>query len=164
VSGANWGTDHYPTSGSFITPYSNPDPTNSDPNHARNGLEWGDGMFWRSDIRRAPMRFSDILDGSSNTFLIGEDVPKFIKWNAWPYTNGAIGTCAIPPNIGIGEPATTTTAQFGNWPERYSFRSRHPGGLQFANADGSVRFVQRNIALLTYRALATRGAGETTAD
>jgi len=164
VSGGNWGADYYPGSVAVSTPYSNANVNESNALDARNGLEIGDGLLWRADIRRGPMRFSDILDGSSNTFLIGEDIPKFINWNAWPYTNGAVGTCAIPPNIGIGEPQSTTLAQVGNWPERYSFRSRHPGGLQFANADGSVRFVRSNIALLTYRALATRGGGETVAE
>jgi hypothetical protein len=47
------------------------------------------------------------------------------------------------------------TADNLNWPERYSFRSRHPGGLQFALADASVRFVSESIPLQTYRALAT---------
>jgi prepilin-type processing-associated H-X9-DG protein len=47
-----------------------------------------------------------------------------------------------------------------DWPERYSFRSRHPGGLQFAYADGSVHFVSDSIALQTYRALATIKGGE----
>ena len=52
-------------------------------------------------------------------------------------------------------------ANFGDWPTRYSFRSRHPSGLHFALADGSVRFVANNIPLLIYRQMATRAGGET---
>jgi hypothetical protein len=40
-----------------------------------------------------------------------------------------------------------------DWPNVYSFRSRHSGGLQFANADASVRFVRDTIPLATYRAM-----------
>jgi prepilin-type N-terminal cleavage/methylation domain-containing protein/prepilin-type processing-associated H-X9-DG protein len=39
-------------------------------------------------------------------------------------------------------------------------RSRHPGGVNMLLCDGSVRFVNNNIALVTWRALATRAGGE----
>ena len=39
-------------------------------------------------------------------------------------------------------------------------RSRHPGGVQCALCDGSVRFVSDNIALDTWRALSTSQGGE----
>ena len=161
VSGANWGADFYPTESSFSTPYSNPGVDGS-----RNGLENGDGLFWRADMRKGTMRLAEVRDGTSNTFMIGEDLPEMIRWNEWAHPNGANGTCAIPPQTAIivGDP-NLGPAGFGNWPTRYSFRSRHPSGLQFALADGSVRFVNNNIPLLVYRAMATRAGGETaTAD
>jgi prepilin-type N-terminal cleavage/methylation domain-containing protein len=165
VSGANWGTDFFPTESSFNTPYRNALPGTNN----YNGLEKGDGIFWRADIRKGNLKVTDIADGTSNTFMIGEDVPEDILWNAWSYANGANGTCAIPPNTGITIPTGTVTGMpntlgpkdNGNWPERYSFRSKHPGGLQFALADGSVRFVRQEIPLQTYRALATIKGGET---
>jgi hypothetical protein len=47
-----------------------------------------------------------------------------------------------------------------NWENCESFRSRHPGGVQFACADGSVHLVSDGIALPVYRALATIRGGE----
>ena len=43
VSGANWGTDSYPTDVPFSTPY-----RNIGTNGSYNGLERGDGLFWRA--------------------------------------------------------------------------------------------------------------------
>jgi hypothetical protein len=160
VSGSNWGADFFPNEMKFSTPY-----LHLGANLSYNGLEKGDGIFWRADIRKGNLRITDIEDGTSNTFMIGEDVPQLILWNAWSYANGANGTCAIPPNTGItiptGQPPTLGPKDEGNWPERYSFRSRHPGGLQFALADASVRFVSDSIPIATYRALATIKGGET---
>mgnify|MGYP001270041395 CR=1 FL=1 len=39
-------------------------------------------------------------------------------------------------------------------------RSRHPGGVNLALCDGSVRFIRDSISLDTWRALATRSGGE----
>jgi|SRR5579884_1268830 len=47
-----------------------------------------------------------------------------------------------------------------DWYNNHSFRSRHPGGLQFAFADGSVHFVTNAININLYRALATIQGGE----
>jgi prepilin-type processing-associated H-X9-DG protein len=49
---------------------------------------------------------------------------------------------------------------FPQWENTWSFRSRHPGGIQFAFADGSTRFVNDSISLAVYRTLATMNGGE----
>src|SRR5262249_34292356 len=154
VSGANWGTDFFPNESNFNTSYRNPGT-----NGSFNGLEKGDGVFWRADIRGGSLRLSQITDGTSNTFLIGEDVPDMIRWNAWAYSNGANGTCATPPNTGITIPPLGPSGN-GDWPNRYSFRSMHSGGLLFAFGDGTVRFIREGIPLRTYRELATIQGGE----
>jgi prepilin-type processing-associated H-X9-DG protein len=53
-------------------------------------------------------------------------------------------------------------------PERYyrnynlseGFKSRHPGGANFAFADGSVRFLNQNIDHQTYQYLGCRNDGQ----
>ena len=149
VSGSNWGRDFWPSESDFSTPY-----RNKGANGSYNGLENGDGIFYRADVRNGKRSLKSIADGTSNTFMIGEDVPSLILWNGWSYANGANATCGIPPNTGVVIPSLGP-ADAGNWPERYSFRSKHPGGLQFAMADGSVHFIRQDIPLTTYRALAT---------
>jgi prepilin-type N-terminal cleavage/methylation domain-containing protein len=120
-----------------------------------NGLNFGDGIFYRDDWKRR-LRLRHITDGTSNTLLVGEDLPEVNAHCSWPYANNAVGTCAIPANTGLVGPAYDPTA----WEFLYSFRSRHPYGLQFAYADGSVRFVKQSIPLPLYRALATISGGE----
>jgi len=143
VSGANWEwTFNIAGTGS----------TNGD----GNGLADGDGIFFRGDGNKRK-KLTDITDGTSNTFMIGEDIPLYNQWCSWPYSNNAVGTCAIPPNYQM---PPSMAANPGNWPTTYSFRSNHTNGLNFAYADGSVHFVQVAIDLPTYRAMATIYGGE----
>ncbi len=152
VSGANWGDDISGENGSaFPTDWRNPGVNGSFDGHSH-----GDGVFYRVDYLRR-LRMGQILDGTSNTFLIGEDVPGKTHWCSWPYANNATGTCAMPPNV---RRADGTEYPMHNWENNESFRSMHPGGVQFGMADGSVRFISNNIALGTYRGLATIAGGE----
>jgi prepilin-type processing-associated H-X9-DG protein len=40
------------------------------------------------------------------------------------------------------------------------FRGKHPGGVNFALADGSVRMLPDNMEHLVFRALSTRAGAE----
>ena len=147
VSGQNWewGGFNYPGTSSCVTP------------NDYYGLGDGDGIFFRGDGNKRK-KLTDIRDGTSNTFMIGEDLPLYNQWCSWPYSNNAVGTCAVPPNY---EMPPQMTANPGNWPDTYSFRSFHTNGLQFAYADGTVHFVAQSIDGPTYRAMATICGGET---
>jgi prepilin-type N-terminal cleavage/methylation domain-containing protein len=167
VSGDNWGTDYFGlvTDQNFITPYRNPVTGAAGSALARlqNGLEWGNGIFWRADIRSGAMPLTALTDGTSTTLMIGEDMALYLRWNEWAAPNGAIGTCAIPMNTGnlICDPdCGYSDTQVQRWKTRYSFRSGHSGGCLFARADGGVLFLRNSIPLSSYRAMATRAGGE----
>lgn len=149
VSGANWGADE---SQGWECADSGTDWCNEGTHGSYDGLGRGDGLFYRSDYRVKP-RQADVKDGLSNTFMIGEALPAKDIYTSWPYANNAYATCAIPPNKDDeGDPTF--------WPNNQSFRSDHPGGLHFAFADGSARFINESIDLQLYRGLATTSGRE----
>jgi prepilin-type N-terminal cleavage/methylation domain-containing protein/prepilin-type processing-associated H-X9-DG protein len=147
VNGSNW------CWGTFI---------NREPGNDCDGLQRGNGMFYRLDFQKKK-RLADVTDGTSNTFMIGEDIPSINAHCTWPYANGVGGTTAVPPNWNK-RPNGTLYDPYNDWPHLYSFRSRHPGGLQFAYADGSVRYIRDSIPAQTYRALSTVAGGEVVAN
>jgi prepilin-type N-terminal cleavage/methylation domain-containing protein/prepilin-type processing-associated H-X9-DG protein len=131
------------------------------------GLDNGDGLFFRRDIFYGKISLAQITsaDGTSNTFMVGEDIPEMNIHCAWPYSNTANGTCGIPPNTAILPQYKCNSAVNNNfcpsdWNRVYSFRSRHSGGLQFCLADGHVIFISDSIDHAVYRALASYRGGE----
>lgn len=143
VSGANWmwGESRWHNPGT---------------NGSWDGVNFGDGIFYRYDWR-TPKRLISITDGTSNTFMIGEDLPAKNQWCSWPYANNANGTCAIGPNARRADGSDFDPT---DWHNVYSFRSNHSQGLNFAFADGTVKFIHNSIDLSVYRALATIRGGE----
>lgn len=116
-------------------------------------------------------RFATITDGTSNTLLIGEytniDVQRRASYWAYGYTSynqsSITDQTRILGNIYGGQ------GRLGCWdlpgaggdnPCKRAFGSFHSQGLNFAFADGSVRFVQYNVNILTLAAMATVDGGE----
>lgn len=102
-------------------------------------------------------RMSSLVDGSSNTFMVGETdfmprgVPSTEYGAVWAF--GFIGYAWGTTHHTFNKHDHTVQV-FGG------FRSEHPGGGNFARCDGSVAFLADGIEQLTYDSLATRAGGE----
>jgi prepilin-type processing-associated H-X9-DG protein len=122
------------------------------------------GMF---DVTTGQVvKLASITDGTSNTIMYGEGLPaQRADNNVWEFNSGANGT-TVPMNYPT--PIDCNIAGgFGssNWSSRCAytntgFKSKHPGGCNFAFADGSVHFLKQSIAMTTYCALGSRNGGE----
>jgi prepilin-type processing-associated H-X9-DG protein len=142
-----------------------------------------DGVFFQ-DSR---IRLADVTDGASNTFLFGErshldpefDRLAFTVGSAW-YPLGKTGQWAgvsatsggslpqhllstpvpinyrVPTGIPVEEFVSSGTQSY----RLCAFGSGHPGGANFAFADGSVRFLSDQTDLATLQALSSRAGGE----
>ncbi len=113
-------------------------------------------------------RMASITDGTSNTFLAGEAHWSFkdylftsgpclgqirggfTYWSS-PYPLATVFTTQGPFN---------SQSLSGDSMRLATFRSNHPAGVNMANVDGSVRFVQQSIDHAVLDAAATRDGGE----
>jgi prepilin-type N-terminal cleavage/methylation domain-containing protein len=138
------------------------DPANSNPASAYDGCGFGNGIIWDYTNPAAPngmpIRFAAVLDGTSNTIMLGEAAAGLDFQNSWQHADTAIATCAYPPNH--RNPATGGLYPPADWFNQYSFTSLHTAGVNFALTDGSVRFITDGIDLTTFRAMGTRNGGE----
>jgi prepilin-type N-terminal cleavage/methylation domain-containing protein/prepilin-type processing-associated H-X9-DG protein len=107
----------------------------------------------------SPHRLTDIQDGTSNTFMLGEG--SLLRTNnlAWPHGNTAFAVCAMPPNAWLVTPNYDPTEN--GWPNNIGFSSQHTNGVNMAYADASVHFISNGVNLATWRAMATIAGGET---
>ena len=114
------------------------------------------GTFYRNNYQE-PVRIDHFRDGTSNTFVVGEDVPEHNYHSAAYYSNGDYASCHVPLNYMPNPPNPSY------WPNAISFRSRHTGGAFFCLGDGSVRFVTEGLNTSTYQALCTKSNNEVVA-
>lgn len=116
-------------------------------------------------------RLVDVRDGTSQTLMVGErPPPNSLQAGRWYVREGRgrfPGPDAItllPAPLFLGDECDTRQVAFGpgrldNQCDRYHLWSLHPGGANFAFADGSVRFLAYS-ANAVMSALATREGGE----
>jgi prepilin-type N-terminal cleavage/methylation domain-containing protein/prepilin-type processing-associated H-X9-DG protein len=111
------------------------------------------GILYRTTYL-APVAMRKITDGTSHTFLIGEDVPEQNSHSAAYFSNGSSNTTDMQLNYMLQPP------QPDNYPDVNGFRSRHPGGAYFAMADGHAEFIDDSIAYGVWLSLSTKDGGE----
>ncbi|MBN2218367.1 MAG: DUF1559 domain-containing protein [Pirellulales bacterium] len=109
------------------------------------------GLFYRNNYQE-PTGIIEVTDGASNTLMVGEDVPAENHHSVAYYSNGDWCSCHAPLNYMPHTP--------DDWWNVMSFRSRHPGIVQFCLVDGSVRTLSEEIDYTLYRALSTKAGGE----
>jgi prepilin-type N-terminal cleavage/methylation domain-containing protein len=107
------------------------------------------------------VRFTDITDGLSNTFAVGEVASK---WNSnWLVSDGAdwVRGTAWGGQAGCRNVQNAILTPYNGLFNDISFGSLHAAaGAQFLMGDGSVRFVPASVDLVLYKATASRNGGE----
>ena len=117
-------------------------------------LYLGDGAFGHNK----PTRFTDIVDGLSNTFLVGEHRTNMTALPQWHSTwLGVIpaGEDAFVRILAVSDHTPNNPAAHSD-----DFSSPHPQGVHFLMGDGRVRFLGQTISKLVFQALTTKAGRE----
>ncbi len=133
-------------------------------------LNSGDGVLY-VDSR---VRIQDIVDGTSNTIMVGERPPGHDFWYGWWYAgygqrkptgsgDMVLGAREINDSIDLQScpvgPYEFAPGKLSEPCDVFHFWSLHPGGANFLMADASVHFLTYDAAPLM-PALATRAGRE----
>jgi len=140
------------------------------------GYNWSapsaDGILYVNSA----VKFTDIIDGTSNTIAVGERPSvgdTYFGWGFAPYGTGAgDGDTVIGSNDSqLAAMVGDLTTNVGLRPERASpgavnewdvahFWSFHTGGANFLYGDGSVHFLPFSTTPVVFAAMCTRNGGE----
>lgn len=135
------------------------------------GVVFGGAPFVGDPLRR--VNFRDVIDGTSNTLLVGEvrqgqgsDLRGFTWWGDASQFSTFLGVNSPLPDriytLGYcrplrGMPCDLSTATN---PTMFASRSQHPGGVNSSLCDGSVRFYSNSLDIVIWRALSTTAGSE----
>ena len=99
--------------------------------------------------QNSTVSIADILDGTTNTILIGETITG--NWSM-------ATSCCVRTNIDrtLNQPIVIQGVNYYTY-----WMSKHPGQVNFVNCDGSVRPVNQTINKLVLNKLMSRAGGET---
>jgi prepilin-type N-terminal cleavage/methylation domain-containing protein len=118
-----------------------------------------DGTFFHN----SNVRFADIRDGLSQTFIAGERTsglnfpnPSEDDYSTWV---GAPEGDECSPGLVVG---SASYAPNSTTDDTHNFGSMHTAGTNFLLGDGSVHLVSQYIDTTIYHALCTRAGGEVT--
>jgi prepilin-type N-terminal cleavage/methylation domain-containing protein/prepilin-type processing-associated H-X9-DG protein len=114
----------------------------------------------------------DITDGTANTLIVGERAFELRSWMRGDYYEGSLERPWLVCSASVKGITKVLNPSPGEWIYDPSLGSRnilfnevyfgsdHPGGANFARADGSVDFLSDQTELTLLKALATRDGGE----
>jgi prepilin-type processing-associated H-X9-DG protein len=123
------------------------------------------------------IRASNVRDGLSNTLLLGELLTEFSEFQRYNAGQGWAGGNYVaqgqtiqpinwriePVPVGVAWASTTCVDPnrcLWNWAVTWGFKSNHTNGVNFAFADGSVRFISETIDHRLYQYLGCRHDGQ----
>lgn len=101
-----------------------------------NNFRDGPGVFSRCAKSN---NLAAITDGTSNTFLVGERLAQNCEWGGAYTWNFPCTFMAQKPN------SASRDTNVNDYRRNCGFSSQHPGGLNMALADASVRFIPQTI-------------------
>jgi prepilin-type N-terminal cleavage/methylation domain-containing protein/prepilin-type processing-associated H-X9-DG protein len=108
-------------------------------------------------------RMRDCTDGTSRTFLMGEQLPSICVHQMLFHSHAAVGSTYYPPNyhqiLGVKN-VPNHFATPNAIDTETGFKSEHLGGLNMSMADGSARFISEIIDYRTWVFLGARADAE----
>jgi prepilin-type N-terminal cleavage/methylation domain-containing protein/prepilin-type processing-associated H-X9-DG protein len=128
--------------------------------------------FFDYRLTQQPPTIASVTDGTSNSVIVGEVLPSRAADSNFWFQNGGIHGMTVPVNWNSNTFPAKDPACDNKWQQpgvplgcRFGaaakgFASLHPGGSNFAFADGSVRFIKATVSMPTYAALGSRAGGE----